>query len=102
MTIHDWKIAFCASLLLFSGCAGVKVINPNDQNKDTGTLALDLTSGKPKFVETYTCKIVASNGKKVSAIGKTEAEAQKEALAKCRDQTAISFCESKNLKCYKN
>ncbi|MEK6775133.1 MAG: hypothetical protein AABY64_14425 [Bdellovibrionota bacterium] len=102
MTIDNWKMVFCSSVLLFSGCAGIKVINPNDQNKNEGTLALDLASGKPKLVATYTCKIVASNGNRVSAIGKTEEEAQKEALAKCRDQTVISFCESKNLKCTKN
>ena len=102
MTTHTWKVAVCSSLILFSGCAGIKVINPNDQNKNAGTMALDLTNGKPRLVETYTCKIVASNGNRVSAIGKSEVEAQKEALAKCRDQTVISFCELKNVKCEKN
>lgn len=89
-------------LMLISGCAGVKVINPNDQNKNAGTLALDLSSGKPKLVETYTCYIVASNGNRVSTIGKTEDDAKKEALAKCKDQTVISFCDLKNVKCTKN
>ncbi len=102
MIVHNWKMVFCSSVLLFLGCAGIKVINPNDQNKNEGTLALDLTSSKPKLVGTYTCKIVASNGNRVSAIGKSEEEARKEALAKCRDQTVISFCESKNVKCAKN
>lgn len=102
MRIHWGKIIITGSFLLFSACAGMKVVNPNDQNKEAGTLALDLSSGKPKLVETYTCKIVASNGNRVSAVGKSEDEARKEALAKCRDQTVVSFCELKNVKCEKN
>lgn len=95
-------MAIVSSFLLFLGCAGIKVVNPNDQNKNAGALALDLTNGKPKLVATYTCKIVASNGHRVSAIGKNEDEAKNEALAKCRDQTVVSFCEMKNVKCDKN
>lgn len=103
MMIREFKMNFCCVLFaLFSGCAGIKVVNPNDQNKNAGTLALDITNGKPQLIETYTCRIVASNGNRVSAIGKTEDEAKQEALAKCRDQTVISFCESKNVKCDKN
>ncbi len=96
-------IRFCGVLLLLmTACAGMKVVNPNDQQKEKGTLALDLSGGSMKLVETYSCSIVASNGQRVSATGKTENDARGEALAKCRDQTAISFCESKNAKCAKN
>ena len=102
MKISQWKIVIASSLLLFIGCAGMKVVNPNDQNKNAGTLALDLSNGKPQLVGTITCSIVASNGNRVSAIGKTEDQARKEALAKCRDQTVVSFCEPANLKCDKN
>jgi hypothetical protein len=81
----------------------MKVINPNDPaTKNAGTKALDFSGGTPKIVSTFTCSIVASNGTKVSAIGKTEAEARKEALAKCRSETIVSFCLEKNLKCAAN
>lgn len=102
MKIKIWKFAVCNSLFLFSGCAGIKVVNPNQKNDTSGTLALDITNGKIELAETYTCRIFASNGNRVSAIGKTQDEAQKEALAKCRDQTLVSFCETKNVKCEKN
>lgn len=102
MTNYKSNRALFGLLLILSGCAGIKVINPNDENKNAGAIALDLSTGKPKLVETYTCKIVASNGTRVSAVGKTINETQKEALAKCRDQTAISFCEPKNVNCEKN
>lgn len=92
MRICELKIFLCSLIILASSCAGMKVVNPNDQNTEAGTMAL----------ETYTCTIVASNGNRVKAVAKTESEAQKEALAKCRDQTVISFCEPKNLKCVKN
>lgn len=88
----------CLTLLLIS-CAGVKVIHPNDRNKNAGTMALDKDG---KLVNTFTCSIVASNGKRVSAIGKTEDETRTEALAKCRDKTIISTCLPKNVKCVKN
>ncbi len=84
------------------GCAGMKVVNPNNKNENEGTKALDLSSGKLTVVDTYTCKIVASNGQRVSAIGKSEETARNEALAKCRDKTLVSFCDAKNLKCEKN
>lgn len=86
-------------LLLSTSCTGVKVINPNDKNENAGTLALDENG---KVVKTFSCSIVASNGKRVSAIGITENEARNEALAKCRDHTIISSCMPKNLKCVKN
>jgi hypothetical protein len=100
------KIGLYLILLAFSGsllsCAGMKVVNPNDKNENQGTKALDLSSGKLTVVDTYSCKIVASNGQRVSAIGKSEEAARKEALAKCRDKTHVSFCDVKNLKCEKN
>ncbi|MCM2351552.1 MAG: hypothetical protein NDI69_16130 [Bacteriovoracaceae bacterium] len=83
----------CLTLLLTS-CAGVKVIHPNQQNKNAGTMALDKDG---RSVGTYTCNIVASNGRRVSVIGGSEAEARQEALAKCQDKTLISFCASKNV-----
>lgn len=89
--------------VLLMGCAGMKVVNPNDPaTKNAGTKALDLSNGFPKVVSTFTCSIVASNGKRVSAVGKSEAEAQKEALAKCHDESLVSFCLEKNLRCASN
>jgi hypothetical protein len=88
----------CLGLL---NCSGVKVVNP-DQTKDSGTKMVDWSGGVPKVVSTYSCSIVASNGKRVSALGKSEAEARQEALAKCRDQTLASFCLEKNLSCVQN
>lgn len=96
-------VVIFSCLVSFLGCAGMKVVYPNDDiQKNKGTLALDLSSGTPKLVETFTCTIVASNGKRVSAIGKSEAAARNETLAKCRDQTIVSFCLEKNLKCERN
>ncbi|AZZ36082.1 hypothetical protein CIK05_04505 [Bdellovibrio sp. qaytius] len=95
------KIFFIISTLIISGC-GLKVINPNDVNKNEGTKALDISSGQLKVVDTFSCNIVAGNGKRVSAVAKTEKEARDEALAKCKDQTLISICRPENLKCVKN
>lgn len=90
-------------LFLLSACSGMKVINPIDPaTQNAGTKAIDYSSGTPKIVSTFTCSIVASNGKRVSAIGKSEAEARTEALARCRDQTIVSFCLEKNLRCAPN
>jgi hypothetical protein len=63
---------------------------------------VDWSGGAPKIVSTYSCSIVASNGKRVSALGKSEAEARQEALAKCRDQSVVSICLEKNLSCVQN
>jgi hypothetical protein len=84
----------------FTAC-GLKVINPNDQNQNAGTLQLDTSSGSVKFVATYTCKL-NSSGKRHSALGKTEEEARKEVLAKCKDHTVVSFCKEENITCEKN
>ena len=86
-------------VLVFSGC-GLKVIHPNDENKNAGTKAVDWSSGK--VVDTYSCSIVAGNGKRVVSTEKTEKAARDEALAKCKDQTVISVCRPENLKCQKN
>lgn len=86
--------------LLLSAC-GIKVINPNDQNQNEGTLAVDLSGGKLKLVETYTCKL-ESVGNRFSAIGKTEEEAKKEVVAKCKDRTLLSFCKEEKVTCIKN
>ncbi len=61
--------------LLNLSCAGIKVIHPNDQNKNEGTLALDLSSGTPKLVPTYTCKLYQGRGMVVT-IGRAQAVAQ--------------------------
>jgi hypothetical protein len=90
-----------AVLVMLVGCAGIKVINPNDQNKNAGTLALDVSDGSPKLVATYTCKL-ESMGNRFSAIGKSEEEARQETLAKCRDKTILSFCKPEKTTCMKN
>ncbi len=79
----------------------MKVVNPKDKNENAGTQALDLSSGTPKFVSTYTCK-VESTGAKYSAIGKTEEDARKEVLAKCRDNAIITFCQEDQVTCLQN
>lgn len=84
-----------------SACAGMKVVNPEEeQNK--GTKQLDFSSGSLKVVDTYTCSMVAGNGKRVSSVGKSEDDARNEAMAKCRDQTLISSCKADNVRCVKN
>lgn len=97
--IVNLKIYF----LIFSltGCSGLKVINPNDNNPNAGTLALDLTNGDLKLVATYTCTL-QSMGKEISAVAKTEEDARKEVVAKCHDRTVISFCQPEKVKCVKN
>lgn len=77
-------------------CSGLKIKNPEHSQND-GVKAIDWSGGMPKIVDTYSCSIVASNGQRVSAIGKSESEARKETLAKCRDKTIVSFCIEKNI-----
>jgi hypothetical protein len=89
------------AVLSGAGCAGVKTVNPKEQNKNAGTLALDLSGGRPKLVATYTCNL-ESMGNRFSAIGKTEDDARKEAVAKCRDKTILSFCKPEKATCVKN
>lgn len=91
-----FKICFVLGLC---GCSGLKVV---DSNENAGTKAVDVSGGNLKLVDTYTCKIVASNGQRVSAVGKTENEARNEAIARCRDKTLISVCSYKNVTCVKN
>ncbi len=95
------KLGTLFFLLLQSGCAGIKVVNPSDQNKNTGTLSLDATGGQLKLVGTFTCKL-QSLGKRYSALGKSESEASKEVVAKCHDGTLLSDCKSENVKCIEN
>lgn len=94
-------LALSVSALLTAGCAGIKVINPNDQNKNAGTLAVDVKDGQFKLVATYTCKL-ESIGNRFSALGKTEADAREEVLAKCRERTLLSFCQPEKVKCVQN
>lgn len=94
------KITLAVAILtIFTGC-GLKVINPNEPNNQ-GTLVLDMSSGSPKLVATYTCKLQWM-GNRFSAVGKTEAEARTEVVAKCQDRTLISNCKADNAKCEKN
>lgn len=94
---------FCFPLLAFflTGCSGMKVVDPNKPN-NKGTLQVDYSSGSPKLVATYTCTMVGANGKRVYATGKSEDEARNEAIAKCQDQTLVSFCKSSKISCEKN
>lgn len=86
------------SLVFLSSC-GLTVVRPNE---NAGMKALDYSEGGVKLVDTYTCSIVASNGKRVSAVEKSEQAAKDEAMARCRDQTIISICRPENLRCVKN
>lgn len=79
----------------------MKVINPNNQNQNAGTLAVDVSEGQLKLVSTYTCKL-ESMGNRFSAVGKTEAAAREEVVAKCHDRTLLSFCKPENVKCLQN
>lgn len=88
------------SLILGVGC-GMKVIHPDDVNKNAGTLALDIEDGRPKLVETYSCNL-KSMGNRFTAVKKTEDEARKEVLAMCKDRTLLSYCQSEKVTCVKN
>lgn len=88
--------------LILTSCAGVKVINPNDETgKDKGTKMVDWSGASPKIVSTYSCRL-KSMGNRFSAIGKTEADARKEVVAKCHDRTLISNCKADEVTCEKN
>lgn len=94
-----FSIAVLASFLF--GCAGVKVVNPNEPDTK-GTMQVDYSGGTPKLVGTYTCTMVGANGNRVYATAKSESEAREQAIAKCQDQTVISFCKSARISCKKN
>ncbi|HEX4923790.1 MAG TPA: hypothetical protein VFV50_06880 [Bdellovibrionales bacterium] len=88
-------------MIFLTGCAGMKVVNPSEQNPEAGTKMVDWSGGKPKIVETYSCS--HGTGKnRITALGKTEIEAREEALAKCRDRTVVSFCSADKITCVKN
>lgn len=97
--MNRYLIIACSFTFFLTSCAGVKVIHPKDQNKNEGTLALDKNG---KLVGTFTCSVVASNGKRVSAIGTSIDEARENVLSKCRSKTIISVCLAKNTKCVSN
>lgn len=94
-------LVLSSAMMLIIACAGIKVINPNDQNPNAGTLAVDASGGGLKLVETYTCKL-ESMGNRFSAVGKTEEEARKEVVARCQDRTLLSFCKTEKVTCLKN
>jgi hypothetical protein len=91
---------FALVFSVFIGCAGLKVVDP-EADKDKGTMQLDTSGGGFKFVATYTCKL-NSGGKKYSALGKSEAEARAEVVARCRDGSLISNCKAEEATCKKN
>jgi hypothetical protein len=93
-------VVFSSVFALF-GCAGMKVQKPEDTNKNAGTMALDYSNGNLKFVGTFTCNM-ESVGHKFSAVGKTQDAARTEVMAKCKEKTLISFCESGSISCQKN
>src|SRR5690348_14426001 len=88
-------------VVMIAGCAGMKVVKPGDQNKDAGTKMVDWSGGRPKIVGTYSCKM-DYNGKKLSAVGKTEEDARQEVLARCHDQSVVTFCKSDKVTCVQN
>ncbi len=81
------------------GCAGVKVIDPNDKYADTKML--DVSGGNIKVINPYVCRM-SSQGHRFSAIGKTEEEARTEVLARCQDRTLISICKASQITCTQN
>ena len=95
------ELILALSTLVFVGCAGMKVVDPNKPD-NKGTLQVDWSAGSPKLVATYTCTMVGANGKRVYATGKSEEEARREAIAKCQDQTMLSFCKDSKVSCEKN
>lgn len=96
---NGFLIIYAMMMLSSAGC-GLKVVNPEDE-RNKGALAVDYSGGGVKLVATYTCKL-DSMGNHFSALGKSEDEASKEVLARCKDRTAISFCEPAKIKCFKN
>jgi hypothetical protein len=99
--VSRFSVSIAIICLAAAGCSGVKVVNPKEQNKNAGTLALDLSDGKPKLVGTYTCNL-ESTGNQYSAIGKTEDEARKEVVARCRNNAILTFCKPEKASCVKN
>jgi len=92
---------FVGLLLTLSGCAGMKVVNPNDPyEKNSGTKAVDWQSGQ--IVDTYTCKY-GSIGTRFSAVAKSESEARNEVIAKCKSEMVLgNVCKPENVQCKKN
>lgn len=101
MTSNIFIFLFALFSIFCFGCSGIKVVDPNRPN-NKGTLQLDYSKGTPQLVETYTCTIVSSSGKRLYATGKSEEEARDEVIAQCQDQTLISFCKSSKVECEKN
>lgn len=94
---HTSKISILVLLLALTSC-GLKVIRPEDE-KNKGTMAVDWSNGK--VVPTVTCKLVGV-GKTHRAVGKSEAEATKEVVARCKDGSVVSICDEKKVECWKN
>lgn len=101
LVMHKYIVFFVSFVALISGCSGLKVIDPNKPNNQ-GTLQVDYSNGALKLVGTYTCTLVGANGRRVYATGKSEEEARKEAIAKCQDETVVSFCKDSKMACEKN
>ena len=99
--MDKFYFTFAMLMLFLLGCSGMKIVDPNKPN-NKGMLQVDYSSGSPKLVETYTCTIVAANGKRLYATGKSEEAARKEVIAQCQDQTLLSFCKDSKVSCEKN
>ena len=99
--MNKYIFFFVAIVSLISGCSGLKVVDPNKPN-NKGTLQVDYSDGGIKLVGTHTCTMVGANGKRIYATSKSEEEARKEAIAKCQDQTVVSFCNVSKMSCEKN
>lgn len=99
--MNTFALSLSLPILFLLGCSGLKVVDPNKPNNQ-GTLQVDYSSGSPKLVGTYTCTIVAANGKRLYAVGKSEKEAREEVIAQCQDQTLVSFCKKSKTSCEKN
>jgi hypothetical protein len=95
-------LLFLLSSAILSGCAGIKVINPNDpEQKEANTKMVDWSGGKPTIVTPYRCRM-NSMGKKYFALGVTEEEARKATIGKCRDDALINFCKEEDITCEQN
>jgi hypothetical protein len=90
------KTLLILAVLLLANC-GMKVVKPGEEKNDTKMV--DWSSGK--IISPYNCKL-ESMGNKFSALGKTEEDARKEVIAKCRDKAVVSFCKAENVTCAQN
>lgn len=98
-----YRVRFLLGLMALhiSGCSGLKVVQPTHEPEQLETKILDMSTGTPRLVSAHKCWL-SSMGDQFSALAKTEEEARKEVLAKCRDHSVISNCDSSVIICNKN